>query len=361
MLIALFGPSSAFTQWAIHVSRVVFDVSLRGQVDFCSRSTLTELRTDWEQRRSPHFMYFSDCPDIGIVKLFLAADGPMVVFLEDPADIVGFVARERNMNVCSALRTTSLCLSSIEPICSGQKTLIIRRSHHLTVMGLVDQLCALYGLVLSRDERLQIAQRLELETEPLQDELFETHMLKRLLMARPIGLSLEEHTDEERKLIEDTVGVFRALGDGRPVSQMEWAPVLFMPGDVPDTPLAGRIDLTGASRCVIYGPYCHLPPGHWTASVEFSVAENESGNVVRVDVYTDHIAAICDFVLPEKGRFAFELPFTIEDGRVPTQIRFITLQGAIEGWIDLESCRLARTSVPRNERNVHQERIAAAG
>jgi hypothetical protein len=73
------------------------------------------------------------------------------------------------------------------------------------------------------------------------------------------------------------------------------------------------------------------------------VADNLSGNNLKIDVFTDRVIWERAAPLPPSGAYSCQLEFTVAEPRVPVQIRVFNGQGAIEGTFRLSGIALRRS------------------
>jgi hypothetical protein len=153
---------------------------------------------------------------------------------------------------------------------------------------------------------------------------------------------LAAQTAEARRLTTMVANAYRPIFDRKRLSNLVWPRELFFTCNEgyghPE-----HIELTGPARCLIWGPYLHLPPGEWVARVEFEVRENWTGNSLQAEIYDGvDIMAIVRTNLPSEGLFSFELPFSLPVCDRRLEIRLNLMKGAIEGRFCLRSVTLRR-------------------
>lgn len=135
-------------------------------------------------------------------------------------------------------------------------------------------------------------------------------------------------------------------GDGR--IQTMWLGPLFLLGDVPDTWMRGPVDLSGPARCVLYGPYLHLPPGHWSARLVLGLAGHDGVEAFTVEIVCGDVIAKGRFSTEGSGLFEVGMDFIHRDPHIPIEFRLFLDAGAIFGWLSrFEVCLELRE---RNER-----------
>lgn len=114
-------------------------------------------------------------------------------------------------------------------------------------------------------------------------------------------------------------------------------------GTPPHGPAIGKIELTGPARCLIFGPYLHLPAGRWMAKYRFACTRNVSGNTFLIDVVSNLEVRNADvFELREAGEFQHSIAFTHEDPWHALELRIVLSRGSIDGNFELLGLELER-------------------
>ena len=145
-------------------------------------------------------------------------------------------------------------------------------------------------------------------------------------------------------LAADALQGYEHLLAGHAAHTFSWPSSVFLSAEEKGAPVAGPISLMGGARCFLYGPYFHLPAGRWKATADFSVADNGSGNRLKLDVFTDQVVFEGSCPLPAQGSFRLSVTFEVTEPRLPVQLRFFNEDGAIEGQFDLHEVSISRVS-----------------
>ena len=337
MLVATFGPPSAFTHWCLHALSIMSSVVL-GEFDYVSVSTAQDFKTALANRQKPHMNFFTDCPDRGLVDAFTKTGLPFLTLIEDPEDVTGFIMRERSLNWKQAVRLTTLTLTTTSELFASPMALGLSRSAGLTIGEFLDRVVGHLGMELGQDQRSQIVRRLF----PAGDASSSTEeaLLALVAHAAPAGKGLDVSDAERMILAPLHAGMRRTNGDI--MRNFRWPSELFIGAEGPDEPLRQPIEMLGPARCLIYGPYLHLPAGNWEVRLILDVDENFSGNWVDIDIFHGTILHLESFKLPASGRMAVITKFAIEESREPVQIRVIQREGAIEGLLRIEDVQVRR-------------------
>jgi hypothetical protein len=129
-------------------------------------------------------------------------------------------------------------------------------------------------------------------------------------------------------------------------SQIVWPRDLFCTGEA-RTPATGAIDVTGPSRCVLYGPYIRLPAGHWSCALLFGCSPEAVGLGMVADVYAGHHLGQVTFTIEEAGIFEIEIAFENPDPDRLVEIRLFTTRAAFEGSIAIGQATLSPLAAKR--------------
>jgi hypothetical protein len=324
MLIIAIGPPSPVTQWGVHVLRSVLEKSV-GPFEIVAQNRHRDLWQVWSPDREGNFLLLFDNPDSAIIASLPAA--PVVAFIEDPAEVVTYSVRARNLPWQDCLRLTSLVFSSLHELYLKPDTLLIKRSSELRTEDVVADICRHLAI-------------------PIPEGFagsFEDDLVRNLPFT-------EGNQFESREVAIETVcSAYRALLCREPMDLMHWPRELFF-GKPPLSPEWQRIPLTGPARFLFHGPYLHLPPGRWRASLEFGVARNRSGNSLTLDIFCGELLARGQAALPQEGQFNVSLDFAVTEPVAPLECRARLNEGAIHGLLRIGSVTMTR--VPHGPDNI---------
>jgi hypothetical protein len=342
VLLTVFGPPSPLTLWGNRLIRALLDVAL-GEYRDINACTFEELRTAWAIGDGPHAFFFADAPDARIVKTFLNSGAPIIGFAEEPVDVVGFAMVERNIDIHSAIRLTALSFATLHDLLMDHQTFVVRRGPRPTNVGaLLRHIAEFYELTLS-DRQIELVISRSISARNISAEATVEELIARSVpLARPVGYWAAHAPAMDRELARAVLNPYAQLLDRRPLAVSTWPREIFLSADQPGVPLTGPIDMTGPARYLVYGPYMHVTPGQWVATACFAVAENRSGNALVLDVYCGKVLCVGRIDLPESGIYTVDLPFEIDEPRLPLEFRVAMDRGAIEGWFDLRGVALNR-------------------
>lgn len=140
-------------------------------------------------------------------------------------------------------------------------------------------------------------------------------------------------------------------GDG---VNIDWPGSLFLLGDAPDTPMRGPFDLSGPARCVLYGPYMHLPAGAWNASVAVALADCLGERSFTLEVVCGEVIAKGRFHCRGSGMFNTRLDFLHRHPDVPIELRLFLDAGEIYGSVTKFDVSLQSPGVKASDLSVTQ-------
>jgi hypothetical protein len=145
----------------------------------------------------------------------------------------------------------------------------------------------------------------------------------------------------ELAVVNGALSAYAGYFTGAPLGDLVWAPNLFIVGDTHQR-LNGPVDITGRSRCLIYGPYIRLPPGRWTADVVVACAELGGNKDFTVDVAAATIKLHeVSITVIDQGGVHTSLPFVLDQANESTvEVRVIINHAAFEGRLALGAVTL---------------------
>ncbi len=338
MLFSLFGPPCPMTKWGVHLVRTIVQVVL-GEHDFMSCSTVDELQKAWAERKQEHVIFSSDCPASPVANMFLRGRTPIIMFAEEPYDIVGYVMAERKIDLRGAIRIACHSLATLHDLYLDERVLVISRPRNPQyVRSLLAVVAEHLSLHLSEKNISEIL--LHLDKNRRRSELsIEDQIDDHIPLSKPVGHWTNDFSSEDYDLVRMVIDPLDQAVRQVQCDKIFWPREMFLSSD---QPLKGAVEMTGKPRHFVYGPYLYLPPGKWIARPQIEIAGNLSNNTVAVDVYNGEILLIGQANLPAYGAYIVELEIEIQDARLPVEIRIANERGAIEGWLDLVRVELSR-------------------
>ena len=324
------------TQWGVDLIRATAGACL-GPYDFIGNSDVESLRKSWSRRSAQSAILFADCPELPIVEMMLRKVPPLLLFAEEPVDIVAQAMVERQLDLPGSIALANQCLAVLHDLFSQRGALIVSRSHR-SVSEVLRQIASHFGLALDSDRERAILPAMGLSGAETLAYAVATHSP----LARQTTVRAGELTSAEREMADAVVSSLYAR---LPAQEVEWPVAMFRRAGGQGVRADERIDLVGGARHLIYGPYLHLPRGAWTARVTIATGDNASGNDLYADVVIGEVVYHGDAALREDGSFSFDVPIVVHDARTAIEVRLGLKSGAIEGWLELKRVTMTRAEV----------------
>jgi hypothetical protein len=344
MLLTILGTPSPLTAAVLKCVQALAQAAL-GPYHWIAAGTASDLRDALAERGQRPVLLYGDIPAMEIVTLLKSANAPIVVVLEPPAKIVRAVAKTRKISGLPALRFASQSLATLhEPALAETALRIGPDVIDVPIPEVVSYLAHHYRIPLDDAGMKAVVGRLfPGSSRPLP-------MMGDLVPDPGQTPAIPHDGIDYAELARIVLGGYDALVMGQPVTRFEWGAGIFLGAKPHGEPIQGPVELIGGKRCFLFGPYFHIPKGQWSATVDFSVWDNISGNILKVDVYTDRIIRELSSRMPREGRFSCSIDFTVEEPRMPLQIRLFNDEGAIEGRFDLHGITVDRGFRPETAR-----------
>lgn len=126
-------------------------------------------------------------------------------------------------------------------------------------------------------------------------------------------------------------------------ARADWKPELFSydrrrPAP---SPAPGSLDVTGAPRILVFGPYVSLTPGLWRITLEFAVNEAAAGLRYHVEWGDQTGFSFHPFQPDQAGRFELQIAHRWQ-ARGAAEIRLVLEQGAIDGGLTFDGLQVER-------------------
>lgn len=311
--VVAFGVSTPFAYWGFGVVSAILE-AITGTSLQLHVTGLAQLRDGFAQRGGGSVVVTSDFPDADLAEFVCASGLPLIVFADEPATVLDWTIRSRNMSAADAARLCSRIYSSLAPSLGAERKLIIVGAPGASARQIVAEIIEF--LWPERGDRLAA--------------LTYEHLAGPGGIA-PLPADAEEADGDPVALgtARTAIAGYADLLLGRWPEEMLWPLALFTRPD--ERPWGDPIELTGPARAVLYGPYMYLPVGDWAARVEFEIDGAVSGVEASTDVRINEVVAEKAFDMPAKGIFAYELSFRVADPHHAVEIRLFIKKSAIEG------------------------------
>jgi hypothetical protein len=264
-------------------------------------------------------------PDARLRQIQAASHARILLVQSDPLEAVAnLVITEGQTPVAAAKRVANACASQLryadDPTTCVLSTLAAdfdRSTACLTI-------AAHFGLALDQQ---QISEAIEtIGVGP-------TGMDPAAVQAWWAGLS-----PSTQQLIDGVLAGYAEYARHGHLGKFSWGPAFFFLGDDHASTISGSIDITGRSRCLIFGPYFVVPPGSWTAHIRLGCSREALGMAFFIEIVTGKQLASSLVRVTADGIFKVSLEFVMEDlDNDPLQIRVYNHRAAFDGRLALLS------------------------
>ncbi|TIX87010.1 hypothetical protein [Rhizobium sp. P44RR-XXIV] len=345
-----FGMPGVMSSWgvaAVHaLAREAF-----GEYTIITTDTIEDLKQHVQSRSGTHAVLVSQFPEARLSELIVKINVPFLLCLEDPIDAVSYLARATDQRDFGLVRAVSASLACLEPLTSASAGLVLRRND-------IGQRSSIDLLLKKIDEHFST----ELTFEQISSALLHVGMgspdgasntgvpkLEEAAAAVIVGyLTPKEEVPELSESLRELAGkVLRPLQFGHAETarpSIFWPRETFLAGDRLGEGLDSSLDLTGGARCLIYGPYLHLPSGRWDAKFLFDVEEDCHGQIFTLEIHANELLGRLRVCPQGTGSFETAVPVEVLDPRTPIEIRLMMDSGAIEGRLSAWSIEWLRAA-----------------
>lgn len=317
MLIAAFGMPGPFSVKGFATIQALVRRKL-GDHASVTTDSLDGLIAAMEEQPDGPILLLSHYPQPALAAFLRDHAAGRVVFLEPTNDAVGHLmqtTQQTDMAIIRAVSASCACLASLPNM--GPATLI--HSHGMETFAATKAVRRIADAAgfrqLTEDDALEAA-----------DEASSGFSAASVLAPT---CSTPSH------LAYDVLAPFDHLFIDGVGPSFSWPQESFLLADTPGVPVRDPVDLTGAARCVIYGPYLHVPVGNWTARIALGFDDYVYDQSFSLELHGAGLLGRVRANAPDRsGLFATEFGFTVTEPHVPLEVRILTEHGAIEGVID---------------------------
>lgn len=341
MLISLVGLRSPLLSWIERAARELI-AEVEG-ITISPVHTVDELRSSWQNRTNDNVLIISEAPAPGVSNILNKLDHPRLVCVDDLIDTVGYGMAISQSGAASVTRHSVKGLCCLHDFFLNPASTVWHREHLFRpVTDVLRDLARIFELPIGEDALRRVASRLSGGHE-VDVETAEQNLLRTDLHARPPRHFHASLPHEEIDAINLLIPGYLSLFEAKPIRSLVWAPGAFHSHGLKRAGRALKGDLTGGARFLVFGPYLHLPVGHWNAVVRFAVDDAISGCTLAVDIVAGEVLALGEIAkVPSRGVFSFDLDFRVEDPAAAIEVRIALKQGSIEGTFIFGGAELSK-------------------
>jgi hypothetical protein len=326
MLISVFGTPTPLTRLVADILQAFAEETM-GCAARLEAKTADELNAARDAHASGEAMAIALCmPAVDeTVDACRSGQIPAIAVAEGLAKTVQSIVETTGLDFLSAARLATNPLSTLEPLFrDGRFLCVTPKDLPLRPEALLDAIAGYLQCPCSEDQKKRI--------------------LAKVMSWPATASTAAELSAAEKAMLEILAGGYDTVIHGQGMQTALWPRAVF---STVVEPVNGVIDLTGPARCLTFGPYFHLPRGHFRATIEIEVAGNFSQNRMGVDIYNGRLLlAIGDMTLPPSGVYEFALEFEVTDTASQMEIRLFLRTGAIEGQLLLRVVSIEPIATP---------------
>jgi hypothetical protein len=324
MILFSLGFPGAFAEWC---DRVAAQLALRslGPTEIVPANTLEDLarqliRTDGHRR-----LVVSRQPDARMRQCHADNIGRVVLALGDPREAVAHRVVSEGLDLVTAIRVVANSCATLTGYLRLPNVLVLREGHDgADARAAAAAIAEHLGLPATSTDIAEILASLPAPAS------------RQSGAAREIQAWQETLDTGQRELIDGALGAYVEYFKHGSFGKLIWGRQLFFLGDCHSAAPIGNLDITGRSRCLIFGPYLIVPPGSWTAHVTLGCSNEVAGMSFFIEVFTS--AQLGSTILqPDKGGiFEANLEFTIGNTEnTPIEVRIYNQRAAFDGRLGL--------------------------
>jgi hypothetical protein len=287
----------------------------------------------------------SQFPERALIEVLLGQREHIVVFVESAADSVRYLARSAHQPDIALVRAVSASLACMTNLADKPGVMICRRDT-IGQSPLINLI-----LSISRHFRLRLtAETFARDLSPLYRapgrtplspfELVAPHLVADYVSR--VENDAGPSTSTEKLIASALVPLDKWRADAKRAVKMVWPGEVFSVAGWPEQNSTVKVPIAGGARCLIYGPYLHLPPGRWCARILVDFEVNAGDERFAIEVVAREVISAAQIRPPLSGLFALSIVFQVEKPEVSLEIRVSLQSGAIEGAISLLSVELSR-------------------
>jgi hypothetical protein len=344
MIYFVIAPGGAFADWCQAAIAAIPLPDLAEPPVTADVNTLADLGYLLLRGQAANLIAVSRMPEPSLCDALAATGRPLLLLLEDPAISAAALVEEQGAQPAAAIRQVANSHTAMLGLARAPGALVVRRGDLADDAGLAARIAAHLSPAADPDAAREAA------ASPALKELAWRALRRReellgaaeqpdwpSLVARTLsGETIEPTLAATVSATIEPLAAGGALGPHRPVV---WPREMFLVAD-DGRPATGIIDVTGRSRCLLYGPYLRLPVGHWSCSLMFGCDTAAVGLPMIADIIAGGVLNQVNFTIDAAGIFEIEMPFENTGPDNQIEVRLFSGKAAFEGHIAIGRAKL---------------------
>jgi hypothetical protein len=286
-------------------------------------------------------VYATQFPGEAVLTTIRDGTLPVVAFVDDATDATAYQRRVTGCTFMEALRSIACGAVANPSLFRGVSTLVFYRGNATNPVNILERTIEHLAISLHKDKAAELTQK----HCPAGDDSrsLEASLSACVPLYAPRGNWTNELTDEEASIAEQALGPIVAMANSGDWPPVTWPFSVFLSGDRPNERASIMTEMTGRARHIYYGPYLHLPPGHWEGELVVGFSQDAVGSAFTLEVCSNGgstLIARARFRASRPGLFRGTFVFSLANVQDPIELRFSNDQGAIEGRFGLAWVKL---------------------
>jgi hypothetical protein len=333
MIYCTIGVPSRFSEWCEALLQEVVAACRNPPTPFVADS-LEQIGHELLVRQGADSIVALRQPLKAALKSLAVAGHPFLLTLDDPDSTVAALMTDYAVPFADAVRKTASCLAALLPAIEAKNALVLKASDTRSELVTARAIAQHFALDIDDEALAAAAARCPFRPAAVIPEAALGHELS------PVPAIFEPL----RRTGPTAAAALEALWNhiiGKPLREIVWNPDLFWLGDATAKMATEPVDVTGSSRCLIFGPYIRLPEGPWSCALMLGFSEHAEGLRMVADVVAGAPLNHVNFEIDEPGVFEIEFSFVNSNPDHPVEVRLFVADAAFEGEIMLGPVRLS--------------------
>lgn len=338
-LFVAFGLPGIMFSWGTAALKAIA-CEVYGDCNIVKVETLPQLQDAWRNRTSEAMIITSHYPDQELCAFLMRSKAPYLVFTENVMDALNWLAKTTGTIDIPLVRAMSASLACISQIRTHPSILAVQRQKMgpVQIHRILGHFCRTLGINLSKDGIIRCLEKLGTDFSGPAPDLsriptFEESARKLDGHYMAPGAEYEAISPKIRAIALDVLKPLDGSVMRSPIKHIIWPLQTFLLADKAGANIVDEIELVGRARCVVYGPYFHLPPGEWTARFSLRIDNEIYGQIFTIEIHNAELLSKIRIRPSQTGSFVAQAQFLIERAKEPIEVRLFTESGAIEGSI----------------------------
>lgn len=282
-------------------------------------------------------------PQRALAEAMIATQRPLLVTVDAPEAAVRSLTADYSAGFADAVRRTANSIIALLPLMKHAR--VLHPSDLLTAERVAAEITRVFDLGLDDAAIRQAVQDVPERPREHDAQISAAESAVREALAARAAAAARFGLGDEMAATTETIasGALQPVWshlNGKPLKDLFWHPALFCRADDPAHSPILPMDTTGTARCLMFGPYMHLPEGSWRCNVMLGCAENTVGVSLVADVFAGVSLNTIEFTISDPGLVEIEMSFVNPNPDMPVEVRLFSSKACFEGELMFGGARL---------------------